>query len=220
MGPNPTEPAPISVLKCGSLVVYRREKDARKPNIGPGPIFSIYICAQGSRNKRKYVGHLITFFDFVDGGTEKQPNVRRRKTTEEIKESSTKSLRFVERARKDNNWAFYRILDFLQFQKERIERKEIVAGTLKNYSKAIRLFCEMSEIEIPWRRITRGLPRPKRYASDRVPTIEEVKKLVAYPDRRIKAIVYTMISSGIRLEAWDYIRWAHIRANGGRREKS
>ena len=173
--------------------------------------YSLFIYAlKAPETKRKYVGHLITFFDFVDGSPERQPNVRRRKTTEELMNLQQKAYSFVEKARKDKNWAFLRVLEFLQFQKDRIERKEIVAGTLKNYSKAIRLFCEMSEIEIPWKRITRGLPRPKRYASDRVPTIEEVKKLVAYPDRRIKAIVYTMISSGIRLQAWDYIRWSQI----------
>lgn len=31
-----------------------------------------------------------------------------------------------------------------------------------------------------------------------------------YPDRRIKGIVYTMASFGIRLGAWDYLGWANV----------
>ena len=65
--------------------------------------------------------------------------------------------------------------------------------------KAIKLFCEMADIPIAWKKITRGLPKERKYADDRVPTIEELQKLVQYPDRRIKAIVYTMASSGARL---------------------
>ena len=56
----------------------------------------------------------------------------------------------------------------------------------------------------------RGMPRGRRYANDRAPTLEEIKKVLSYPDRRIKPIIYTMISSGIRLGAWDYLRWKHI----------
>jgi site-specific recombinase XerC len=33
---------------------------------------------------------------------------------------------------------------------------------------------------------------------------------MAYPDWRMKAIVCTMASSGIRLGAWDYLLWEHI----------
>jgi hypothetical protein len=54
------------------------------------------------------------------------------------------------------------------------------------------------------------LSRGKRYANDRIPTLEEIRKIVEYPDRRIKPIVYTMCSSGIRLGAWDYLKWKHI----------
>jgi hypothetical protein len=40
--------------------------------------------------------------------------------------------------------------------------------------------------------------------------LEEVQRIVEYPDRRIKAIVSTMVSSGIRLGAWNYLKWKHI----------
>ena len=99
----------------------------------------------------------------------------------------------------------------MQFHLDRVNRKEITGATVRNYLKSIKLYCEMADIPISWKKITRGLPRGKNYADDRIPTIEEIQKLLEYPDRRIKAIVYTMTSSGIRLGAWDYLRWGHIR---------
>ncbi|MGE5862432.1 MAG: hypothetical protein ACM31H_01560 [Nitrososphaerales archaeon] len=68
----------------------------------------------------------------------------------------------------------------------------------------------MSDISIPWKKITRGLPNARQSANDRASTTDEIRKLLEYPDRRIKPIVYTMISSGIRLGAWDYLKWKHI----------
>jgi hypothetical protein len=38
------------------------------------------------------------------------------------------------------------LLRFLQYQKERVEREEITGATLRNFVKAIKLFCEMSDI--------------------------------------------------------------------------
>jgi hypothetical protein len=32
----------------------------------------------------------------------------------------------------------------------------------------------MSDVEIAWKKKTRGLPRTKRYADDKAPTIEEI----------------------------------------------
>lgn len=112
---------------------------------------------------------------------------------------------------KDPNWVFNSIIKFLQFQKDRVQREEITGATLRNFVKSIKLFCEMSDIPIAWKKITRGLPKMRRHADDRAPTIEEIQKICEYPDRRIKGIVYTMASSGIRLGAWDYLRWGDIR---------
>jgi site-specific recombinase XerC len=118
---------------------------------------------------------------------------------------------FAEKARQDPNWGFIKVIDFLQFQKERVERGEISSATLRNFVKSIKLFCEMTDIDLKWKKITRGLPRTRRYADDRAPTLEEIQKISEYPDRRIKALVFTMASSGIRLSAWEYLQWGHIK---------
>jgi integrase len=117
----------------------------------------------------------------------------------------------VKNGRENPKWIFNLILRFSQIQKERADRREITGGTLRNYLKTIKTFCEINDLEIPWKKIMRGLPRVKRYADDRIPTDKEIQKLLEYPDRRIKAIVYTMASSGIRLGSWDYLKWGHIR---------
>jgi hypothetical protein len=117
---------------------------------------------------------------------------------------------FAAKGKKDPNWAFSCIIKFLQYQKERVEREEITGATLRNFVKAIKLFCEMSDIPISWKKINRGFPKTRRFADDRAPTIEEIQKISEYPDRRIKGIVYTMASSGLRLGAWDYLCWKHI----------
>jgi hypothetical protein len=66
---------------------------------------------------------------------------------------------FVDKAIKDQNWVFTNILRFLQFYKKRVDRKEITTGTMRNFYKTIKSFCEISDITIPWKKISRGLPR-------------------------------------------------------------
>ena len=55
-----------------------------------------------------------------------------------------------------------------------------------------------------------GYPRVRKFADDGAPTLEEISKILEYADRRIKTLVYIMTSSGIRVGAWDYIKWKHI----------
>ncbi len=160
-------------------------------------IWQLYLYSlKSSQTRKKYQGRLDKFFSFagVEG-----------KTTEE------KSIKFVEKARLEGNkWVFNSVLNFMLYQVNRVQNKEIVSSTIQNYLKSIKLFCELADIEISWKRISRGLPRGKSYADDRIPTDDEIQKIIEYPDRRIKAIIYTVISSGIRVGAWDYLRWGNI----------
>jgi hypothetical protein len=68
----------------------------------------------------------------------------------------------------------------------------------------------MNDVSLNWKKISRGLPRVKKSSNDRAPTSEELRKLVEYPDRRLKSIVYCMTSGGFRLGAWDYLHWKHV----------
>ena len=53
----------------------------------------------------------------------------------------------------------------------------------------------MNDIPVPWKKIRKGLPRVRKFGEDRSPTIEEIRKIIEYPDRRIRAIVYVIIQN-------------------------
>ncbi len=161
-------------------------------------IWSLYLYAMKSPvTRQKYQKRLEKFFDFLklEGNT--------------IEE---KSISFLKVSReKDNSWIFNTVLKFMQTLLERFNEKDITGSTIRNYLKSIKLFLEIADIQIAWKKISRGLPRARNYSDDRIPTIEEIRTLLEYPDRRLKAIIYTLASSGIRLGAWDYLKWGHIR---------
>jgi hypothetical protein len=117
---------------------------------------------------------------------------------------------FYEKASSNEKWAVLYIEKFIEFQKERVVKREIESTTIRNYYKAAKLFCDMNDITLNWKRLSKGLPKQKQASDDRAPTIEEIKKLMDYPDKRIKPILLTMLSSGIRKEAWEYLKWKHI----------
>jgi hypothetical protein len=149
---------------------------------------------KSSEARRQYPKRLKKLFDFLNlaGSLEEQAN------------------EFLNKARQNIQWSQDSIMRFLEFHKERVRRKELAAGTLKNYYRATKLFCEMNDLTLNWKRISKGLPRVKNSSNDRAPTLEEIRKLIEYPDRRIKPMVYSMASGGFRLGAWDYLCWKHV----------
>src|SRR5687768_4544391 len=100
---------------------------------------------------------------------------------------------FLSKARNDPQRAEENFMRFVGFQIKRVKRGDISESTISNYYKATKLFCEMNNLILNWKRIRRGLPLGREASNDRAPTIEEIQKLVEYPDRRIKAIIYIMV---------------------------
>ena len=146
-------------------------------------------------SKRQYPKRFRVFLDFI--GIKDQP------FEERLDDLYIQSKKNVE-------WLQDSLIEFIEFQKERAGRDEIQETTIPNYYKPVKLFCDMNNIFANWKIVTRGMPRGNDAANDRSPTLEEILKLLKYPDVRIKPIVLTMISSGIRVGSWNYLRWKHI----------
>jgi hypothetical protein len=68
-------------------------------------------------------------------------------------------------------------------------KEEKFQEPIKNYLKAVKLFCEMNAITMNWKIISKGIKRGNRCSNDRPPSKDEIEKLLRYPDRRIKPIV-------------------------------
>ena len=85
---------------------------------------------------------------------------------------------FAQFAKESPSAAEKKILSLLSQDRLKIERGEITAGTVNNWLKTVRLFLEMNDVILNWKKIKRMLPTIRRYALDKVPTLEELREIV------------------------------------------
>ena len=141
-----------------ALAVEEQEKQDYESSMELDP-FSLFINAiRAEQTRRKYRARLNTFFEFIS-----IPNTN-------IEE---RCKIFLKNCQGNPKYAMNSIFRFIIHLKERMNRKEIVVSTIYNYLKPIKLFCEMNDIVVKWKKITLGLPKEKKYAEDRAPTIED-----------------------------------------------
>ena len=108
------------------------------------------------------------------------------------------------------DWLESYIIDFIYFQKQRVINKEITETTINNYIKPLKTFCDMNNILLNWKYIRKGVPKGRKSAIDRIPEFSEIKKLLHASDIRLKPIISVMLSSGIRVGAWQELKWRHV----------
>ena len=116
----------------------RKTKTIEESELNPWKLFLNAMRSPVTRDR--YSTRVAKFFDFtnIPGRTLEQ-----------------KAASFVRKGKNDTDWAFSTILKFIYFQKERVEKKEISGATVINYTKSIKLFCDMADITIAWKKITR-----------------------------------------------------------------
>jgi integrase len=105
---------------------------------------------------------------------------------------------FINLAKKDASVTERKIISFISSLNLRAEKREITPATVGNSLKAVRLLLEMNDVSLNWKKIRRVLPKARRYAIDRIPTIDEMKEIIEAADQRGKALTLVFASSGIR----------------------
>jgi hypothetical protein len=113
---------------------------------------------------------------------------------------------FIVRAKQNPDWATKAIIKFLP--RDKLENGTMSQSTIANYVKPIKLLCE-DEVHLSWKKISRFVPSTTA-ADDRCPSREEIQHLIKYNNPRIRPLVLVMVSSGMSVEGWEYLRWGHI----------
>ena len=112
------------------------------------------------------------------------------------------------------DWIEDNIKDYLTHYKERYKIGKISGNTLEMYYWPVKAFCEAHkrslQSDIDWDDLSKIIPETSSYSNDRNPTVQEIRKVVKNPNRRVKPMVLVMSSSGIRLRAWLYLKWRHV----------
>jgi hypothetical protein len=91
------------------------------------------------------------------------------------------------------------IEDYVLLLQTKVQNDEITAGTCNVSLPPVRLFCEMNDIILNWRKINKLLPHGNDNAADEAYTREQIRKMLEYSDLRSKIPILFMASSGMRL---------------------
>jgi integrase len=163
------------------------------------PLSLFLSMLNAPESKRQYPKRLQVFFNYL--GLEGDIDIQSKSFIKKFKNDN------------DNNRTLQKhLIRFGGYQKERVNNKELSASTVPNFFKAIKLFTQANNLDnkVNWKLVSKSYPKGLQAADDRAPTLEEIQKLLAFPDRRIQPLVTILVSSGIRIGAFETLKWKHI----------
>jgi hypothetical protein len=112
----------------------------------------------GVDNKARYPGRLKMVLDYL----------RLTKPGDEDYEALRKgAVEFIKMVKDNPEYVEDKLMDFITFQQERVGNGEIKPITIRNYIKAVKLFCEMNRISLSWKLIGKGLPSGRIPSDDK-----------------------------------------------------
>jgi hypothetical protein len=126
-------------IKSTSITMIKEEEttEVEENRLSPYMIFKFSIRSESTR--KYYERRLRGFFDYIQFETE-------------VNDMEKRCNNFTKHSKANINWLLNQILRFLQFQKQRSEKKEISAATLKNFVKSLKVFCDSTDLNIPWKK--------------------------------------------------------------------
>ena len=97
----------------------RQGQGQQKQVAQQSPVYSFMYALKSTEARRQYPKRLKMLFDFLNLSCPFEEQ----------------AAEFLNKARQENGaqWAQHSIMAFLDFHKERVRRKELAGGTLKNY---------------------------------------------------------------------------------------
>lgn len=91
------------------------------------------------------------------------------------------------------------IEDYVLLLRTKVRNGEITAGSCSVSLPPVKLFCEMNDIILNWRKMNKILPHGNDNAADEAYTREQIRKMLEYSDLRARIPILFMASSGMRL---------------------
>jgi hypothetical protein len=73
---------------------------------------------------------------------------------------------FLRNAKRDPEWVQNNLIQFISYHIDRAKRGRISVYTIPNYYRATKLFCEMNDIVLGWKKIALGMARVRKAAND------------------------------------------------------
>ena len=120
---------------------------------------------------------------------------------------------------------YYKLKDFdsiLKIPKEELQdmiltyvihtKKRVSPNSISNFMKPIKLFLDVNEIELKWKKISRLYPAKVKASGDSAWQTKDVQKMLdSTTSLKNKAIIHFLASTGVRVGALTDLRLRHLR---------